>query len=134
MIAAHAALGPRYFAITFPSGLVSAPETAPDDPLQADHCAEMLKALGEPMRLRIVDVLRNGPRNVGELSDELGAEVVTVSHHLGVLFHAGLVDREKQGRFVIYRLREGVLKADPAATDCEQLDLGCCRLEVPRKE
>jgi DNA-binding transcriptional ArsR family regulator len=102
-----------------------------DDPLQSESCAEKLKALSEPLRLRIVDLLRGGPKNVGELADALGAEVVIVSHHLGILYHAGLLDREKQGRFVIYRLREGLLDRGPRQTN-DQLDLGCCRLEIPK--
>jgi DNA-binding transcriptional ArsR family regulator len=102
-----------------------------DDPLQSESCAEKLKALSEPLRLRIVDLLRGGPKNVGELADALGAEVVIVSHHLGILYHAGLLDREKQGRFVIYRLREGLLDRGPRKAN-DQLDLGCCRLEIPK--
>ena len=45
--------------------------------------------------------------NVGELADCLELEVVTISHHLGVLRHAGLVERKKAGRFVVYSIREG---------------------------
>jgi DNA-binding transcriptional ArsR family regulator len=98
-----------------------------DDRLQPTKCAEKLKALGEPMRLRIVDRLRSGPLNVGELAVALEAEVVTVSHHLGVLRTAGLVVREKQGRFAVYRLEEGLLDSDQQ----NKLDLGCCSLEMP---
>jgi DNA-binding transcriptional ArsR family regulator len=104
-----------------------------DDRLQSDECAEKLKALGEPLRLRIIDVLREGPKNVGELADVLGAEVVTLSHHLGILFHASLVERSKQGRFVIYRLPEGLLAKGANRSGTDSLDLGCCSLEVPKR-
>lgn len=87
----------------------------------------MLRALADPERLRIVSCLRGGPRNVTELAGLLGAEVVNVSHHLGVLRHAGLVLDEKQGRFVVYRLHPDVFQPESD----EHLDLGCCRLEIP---
>jgi DNA-binding transcriptional ArsR family regulator len=99
----------------------------PVEPLEPQRCARLLKALGDPERLRIVHALRGGPRNVSELAALLGkAEIVNVSHHLGVLRHAGLVLDEKQGRFVVYRLHPDVFRPDS-----EHLDLGCCRLEMP---
>jgi DNA-binding transcriptional ArsR family regulator len=107
------------------------PDPVPANPLQPDHCAEMLKALSDPTRLRIVDSLRTGPLNVGELAEQLNVEIVIVSHHLGILHAAGLVEREKQGRFKVYRLREGVLAAATAQQGKQHIDLGCCRLELP---
>ena len=53
----------------------------PLDVFQSDVCAERLKALSEPLRLRIVDLLRNGERPVGEISESLEVELVTASHH-----------------------------------------------------
>jgi DNA-binding transcriptional ArsR family regulator len=100
-----------------------------DDSLQSDHCAEMLRALADPVRLRIIDALRAAPRCVSELSESLDLEVVTVSHHLGILHAVGLLEREKKGRFKVYRLREGVLAS--ANGDKQHIDLGCCRLEIP---
>jgi|SRR5579862_8963275 len=100
------------------------------DSLQPESCALKLRALAEPERLRIVACLRNGPRNVTELAGLLNAEVVNVSHHLGVLRNAGLVQIEKQGRFVIYSLHPDVFHADDKES-AEHLDLGCCRLEMP---
>ena len=102
--------------------------------LEPDRCARLLKALADPERLRIVDCLRLGPRNVGDLAAQLGAEVVNVSHHLGVLRHAGLVLDEKQGRFVVYSLHPDVFHPGRGASATEHLDLGCCRLEIPRAE
>ena len=101
-----------------------------DDRLQSERCAELLRALAEPLRLRIVDALRGGPRNVGEIAGSLGVEVMTASHHLGILRHAGLVDRRKEGRFAVYSLRPGVLDASRGPGP-EHLDLGCCRIEIP---
>jgi ArsR family transcriptional regulator len=104
------------------------------DPLESERCARKLRALADPERLRIVQCLRDGPRNVSELAGLLGEEVVNVSHHLGVLRHAGLVSDEKQGRFVVYSLHPDVFDPHRAKHGAEHLDLGCCRLEIPKKE
>ncbi len=102
-----------------------------EDRLQSKLCAEKLKALGEPMRIRIVDLLRDGERTVSEIADGLGEEMVNVSHHLGILFHAGLVEKDKQGRFVVYRLHPDVSVLSRGGK--QHLDFGCCRLEVPNQ-
>lgn len=107
------------------------PTLVPKDRLQSDTCAEKLKALGEPLRLRIVDALRNGPLTVGEIAKTLDEEIVIVSHHLNILYHAELVAREKRGRYVVYRLRDGLLVSRASRHGKEHFDLGCCRLEVP---
>jgi ArsR family transcriptional regulator len=104
------------------------------DPLESERCARKLRALADPERLRIVQCLRDGPRNVSELASLLGEEVVNVSHHLGVLRHAGLVSDERQGRFVVYSLHPDVFDPRGAKRGAEHLDLGCCRLEIPKKE
>lgn len=104
------------------------------DPLEPNHCAEMLKALSDPIRLRIVDALRGGPKNVSDLAESLGAEIVTVSHHLGILHAAGLLDREKHGRYKVYQLRTGVLESAASRQGKQHIDLGCCRLELPKPE
>lgn len=103
----------------------------PQDSLESDHCAEMLRALGEPVRLRIIDALRSAPKCVSELSKSLQLEVVTVSHHLGILHSVGLVEREKKGRFKVYRLRQGIVGPANAGQGKQHIDLGCCRLEIP---
>ncbi len=103
-----------------------------NDNFQSKTCADQLKALSEPLRLRMVDVLRHGEMTVGDIAEFLETELVTVSHHLQILKNAGLVEAERDGRFVVYRLRNDLLqKADQS---CKQfLNLGCCRIEVPDK-
>jgi DNA-binding transcriptional ArsR family regulator len=101
-----------------------------DDRLQSEHCAEVLSALAAPERLRIIQFLREGPRNVTEIAAMLGAPMVNISHHMGVLRQAHLVESRKQGRFVIYSLIPGLLEGG-AAGQTERLNLGCCRLELP---
>ena len=103
------------------------------DQLQVVHCAEQLKALGEPLRLRIVSALRAGPKSVSELAESLAVELVTVSHHLRILRSARLVQTKRKGRFILYSLKEGVFQPTAASRDKEHLDLGCCRLEVPKE-
>ncbi len=103
------------------------------DRLKVIHCAEQLKALGEPLRLRIVSALRAGPKSVSELADTLAVELVTVSHHLGILRSARLVQTKRKGRFILYSLSEGVFQPDGTSRDKEHIDLGCCRLEVPKE-
>jgi DNA-binding transcriptional ArsR family regulator len=96
----------------------------------ADECAEQLKVLGEPLRLRILDCLRSGPRHVGELAEALDVSLTGVSHHLGILHHAGFVQRRKQGRFAQYALAGSVLQRSRQRGD--SLDLGCCQLQWPK--
>src|SRR5690349_15613700 len=102
------------------------------DPIRPKHCAGKLHALAAPERLRIICFLRDGPRNVTEIADMLGTTLVNVSHHMSVLRQAGLVRRHKSGRFVHYSLPSGLLQRDDAAETVDYVDLGCCRLELPR--
>lgn len=104
------------------------------DPWKAKRCARMLSALAAPERLQIIRILRAGPRNVTEIAGRLGATVVNTSHHLAVLRHAGLVRNEKQGRFVHYSLAPQFFRPEGAAGATEHLDLGCCRIEMPRPQ
>jgi DNA-binding transcriptional ArsR family regulator len=105
-----------------------------EDPLQPQHCAEQLSALAAPERLRIVRYLRDGPRNVGEIAEMLQTAVVNASHHLAVLRHAGLVRNEKRGRYVLYSLSPNVFHPAGGKKPTECLDLGCCRLELPKEK
>lgn len=95
-----------------------------------EDCAVRLKALADPERLRIVGCLLGGPKKVSEIAEELRDEMVKVSHHLGVLRHAHVVQAEKQGKFVVYRLDPQISRVE--SKDIETLDLGCCRLDLPR--
>jgi DNA-binding transcriptional ArsR family regulator len=100
------------------------------DLLSSKQCADRLKALADADRLKIVQVLRGGPQNVGQIAAALSAEIANVSHHLQILKRERIVETEKQGRFVVYRLHPEVFEATRSANDC--LDLGCCKLELPK--
>jgi DNA-binding transcriptional ArsR family regulator len=102
-----------------------------DDALESDRCARLLKAMADRERLKIVQCLREGPKNVGEIAEMLGAEVVNISHHLGVLRQAGVVLDQRQGRFIVYRLHPDVFQPSGKPGENERLDFGCCRLDLP---
>lgn len=65
---------------------------------------ELLRALSAPVRIAIVLQLREGERCVHELVDALGVTQPLISQHLRVLKSAGVVDGERHGREVVYRL------------------------------
>ncbi|MBI4328095.1 MAG: winged helix-turn-helix transcriptional regulator [Chloroflexi bacterium] len=66
--------------------------------------AHVFKALAHPGRLLMVDELSRGERCVCELAELVGSEMPTVSRHLAQLKNAGIVDDEKRGAQVFYRL------------------------------
>ena len=103
-----------------------------NDNFQSKTCADQLKALSEPLRLRMVDLLRHGEMTVGDIAEFLEVEIVTVSHHLKILKNAGIVEAERDGRYIVYRLRTDLLQK-ARNTRREYLNLGCCRIEVPEK-
>lgn len=72
--------------------------------------ARIMKALAHPTRLFIVDELSRGERCVCELTDMIGVEMPTVSRHLSQLKSAGIVDDDKRGAQVFYRLRVPCVK------------------------
>ena len=82
----------------------------------AELIARRFRVLGDPLRVRMLDLLRDRELSVNELAELLGAGQQNVSKHLGVLADAGLVARRKEGNRVYYRI------ADPAIFDlCEQV-------------
>lgn len=95
----------------------------------AETCARQLQAIAEPNRIRIIDCLRTGQKNVTQLATLLKVEIVNVSHHLGVLKSAGLVEDKKDGRFVIYSLHPKFFTND--ASNTTHVDLGWCKIEIP---
>lgn len=67
--------------------------------------AQVVKSLGHPTRLFIVDELAKGERCVNDLTEMVKADISTVSKHLSVLKAVGIVEDEKRGLQVFYRLR-----------------------------
>jgi DNA-binding transcriptional ArsR family regulator len=66
--------------------------------------ARVLVALAEPMRRQVLEVLRAGPRSVGELTDAVPVSQSAVSQHLRVLREAGLVTERREGTRRLYRV------------------------------
>jgi DNA-binding transcriptional ArsR family regulator len=68
--------------------------------------AQRFRVLGEPMRIRLLDRLRDGDATVAELQQALGASQQNVSKHLGILYDAGMVSRTKDGNHTRYSISD----------------------------
>jgi DNA-binding transcriptional ArsR family regulator len=114
---------------------VSAPFRLPDTLLPADLVAKYFRGLGDPIRLRILELLRDGDElTVGELVTRLGLPQPKVSNHLACLRWCGFVEARRDGRAVYNRIADERVVA--------MLDLGhalladnaehvaaCCRID-----
>ena len=90
------------------------PHPLPED--LAELIARRFRALGDPLRVRLLDLLRDGEQTVNALAEQLGAGQQNVSKHLAVLADAAMVARRKAGTHVYYRIAdEGVFAL------CEQV-------------
>ena len=82
----------------------------------AELIAQRFRVLAEPMRIKLLDRMRDGAATVQELRDGTGSSQQNVSKHLGVLLSAGLVSRTREGNFSRYEI------ADQSVFDlCEQV-------------
>lgn len=72
--------------------------------------SEIFKALSDPTRRKILELLRAGPMRAGDVADNFEVSKATLSAHLAVLRQAGLVSSERQGKSIIYSLRMSVLE------------------------
>ncbi len=73
--------------------------------------AELCKVLTDPKRLMLLDALRANARSVGELAETVGVSLPNASQHLAVLRAAGLVETQRIGQSVRYRLAEPAIVA-----------------------
>ena len=88
----------------------------PVTPELAELIAQRFRVIGDPTRIRILDLLRDGERTVGEITLALGTSQQNASKHLGVLLQAGIVARRKEGTSARYSV------ADPGVFElCEQV-------------
>lgn len=71
-----------------------------------DQVASYFQALSEPTRLALLNLLRGGERNVGELAQLCGFTAANVSRHLAILTQHGLVEREMRGTSAYYRIAD----------------------------
>lgn len=72
--------------------------------------SQVFKALSDPTRRRVLQLLRQGPMTAGDISDQFNVSKPTMSAHFAVLKEADLVHTEKSGKSVIYHLKLSVLE------------------------
>ena len=90
------------------------PHPLPED--LAELIARRFHALSDPLRVRLLDLLRDGELSVNALAEQLGASQQNVSKHLAVLSDAAMVARRKEGTHVYYRIAD-----DGVFALCEQI-------------
>jgi ArsR family transcriptional regulator len=92
---------------------------------EADATANLFKALGDPARVRIVNLIATagGAVCACEFNDTLGLTQPTVSHHLKKLTEAGLLDREQRGKWAYFSLKRDAVEKLAAVAD---LKGACC--------
>jgi DNA-binding transcriptional ArsR family regulator len=73
------------------------------------HIANYFQVLAEPMRLRVLNTLRSGEHNVGELAEHLGCTTANISKHLSLLAKGGFVERETRGNSAYYRIADSAI-------------------------
>jgi DNA-binding transcriptional ArsR family regulator len=94
------------------------------------ECANVLRALADETRLRILESLLVREKCVSDLVEETGKQQPHVSHHLRILREAGLIEGIRQGQWVCYRIAPG-LRLRLKTLRHEAIDLGCCRISFP---
>jgi DNA-binding transcriptional ArsR family regulator len=99
-------------------------EGLPEQALQ--QVAAYFQALSEPTRLQILNLLRQGERNVGELAQACGCTSANASRHLALLTQHGLVQRQSRGNSAFYRI------ADPAVYQLCDLVCGNIARQIER--
>ncbi|HEX4526358.1 MAG TPA: metalloregulator ArsR/SmtB family transcription factor [Gaiellaceae bacterium] len=106
---------------------LAAPEISDQE---AEATAELFRSLGDPHRVKIVNLLAlsGEPVCVCELIEPLGLGQPTVSHHLKKLTDAGLLDREQRGKWAYFSLNSDALRTLAAVVDLKgcAADVDCC--------
>lgn len=96
--------------------------------MQGSECSEVLKALADPTRRRIVEALLDGGLSVNTISERISVPQYQTSKHLRVLKEAGIVDVVAQGKVrtysIVSELRQQLTGKNP------MLDFGCCSFRV----
>ena len=106
---------PKSLTVLDPAGPAACCPPLSAEPLsaeQAEQVAPLLKALGDPVRLRLMSLIASHPGGEACVCDLNGAfdlSQPTISHHLKVLHEAGLVDRDKRGVWAYYKVRTEAL-------------------------
>jgi ArsR family transcriptional regulator len=93
---------------------------------EAARTAELFKALGDPARVRIVNLLAQSSEHqvcICDLVEPLGLSQPTVSHHMKKLFDVGLVDREQRGKWAFFTLNRAAIERLSLVADLRGV---CC--------
>jgi ArsR family transcriptional regulator len=97
--------------------------------LSTEQARALLKALADPLRLRVIEALGSGERCVCDLTADLGLAQSKLSFHLKVLKEAGLLADRQEGRWIYYRLRPEAL--DDLRDWLAELGAQCCQPATP---
>ena len=114
---------------------LEAPFRLPEAPVETDLVAKYFRGLGDPIRLRILELLRDeGELSVGELVDRLGEPQPKVSNHLACLRWCGFIEARREHRTVYNRIADKrALKmlelAHALLADNEEHVAACCRID-----
>lgn len=117
------------------SALSSAPFRLPSAPAATDLVAKYFRGLGDPSRLRILELLRgNDELSVGELVERLGLPQPKVSNHLACLRWCGFIETRREGRTVYNRIADTRVAAmldlaESLLADNADHVRACCRIE-----
>jgi len=120
------------------AGGLEAPFRLPEAPVEADLVAKYFRGLGEPTRLRILELLRDeGELSVGELVRRLGVPQPKVSNHLACLRWCGFTEARREHRVVFnriadHRVLEMLEMAHALLADNEEHVAACCRIDEIR--
>jgi ArsR family transcriptional regulator, cadmium/lead-responsive transcriptional repressor len=117
------------------SAISPSPFRLPATPLETDLVAKYFRGLGDPSRLRILELLqREGELTVGALVERLGLPQPQVSNHLACLRWCGFVEARREGRLVFNRIADGRVEAmlelaQSLLADNAEHVAACCRIE-----
>jgi ArsR family transcriptional regulator, cadmium/lead-responsive transcriptional repressor len=117
------------------SAISAAPFRLPASPLETDLVAKYFRGLGDPTRLRILELLRSeGELSVGELVRRLALPQPKVSNHLACLRWCGFVSTRREGRTVFNRIADARVEAmlelaQSILADNAEHVAACCRIE-----
>jgi len=121
------------------SALASAPFRLPSAPVATDLVAKYFRGLGDPSRLRILELLRTeGELSVGDLVERLQLPQPKVSNHLACLRWCGFIGARREGRTVYNRISDPRVEAmldlaQALLADNAEHVAACCRIEEPKR-
>ncbi len=75
-----------------------------------NKAAKALKVLAHPIRLKVVEFLEDGEKNVGKIQKHIGLQQAVTSQHLKIMLVNGLLNKRRQGNFIYYRINDEMLK------------------------